>query len=44
MVIVFIIIGIVGLWLLWTIALNQKVIAKNQVGISKILKQILEKM
>jgi hypothetical protein len=41
--IVFLIIGLIVIYILWTIALNQKVISKNQVQQTKLLEQFNKK-
>jgi len=40
----FLIIGLIALWILRTIAVNQHTIARNQVKIGEILKQINRKI
>ena len=40
----YLIIGLVALWILWSIAKNQMVQAKNQVQISKLLKELINKV
>jgi len=42
--IVFLIIGLIVIYILWTIALNQKVICKNQVQEGKLLRELIDKI
>ena len=42
--IVFLIIGLVVIYIIWTIALNQKVICKNQVQQGKLLKELINEV
>ena len=42
--IVFLIIGLIVIYVLWTIALNQKVICKNQVQEGKLLRELIDKI
>ena len=40
----YLIIGLVALWILWSIGKNQMVQAKNQVKISKLLKELINEV
>jgi len=40
----YLIIGLVALWILWSIAKNKMVQAKNQVRISKLLKELINEV
>ncbi len=44
MEIAYLIIGLIALWILWSIARNQMVQAKNQVQISKLLKELINEV
>ena len=41
--IAFLIIGLIVIYILWTIALNQRVICKNQVQQGKLLRELIDK-
>ena len=41
--IAFLIIGLIVIYILWKIALNQKVICKNQVQQAKLLQKLIDK-
>lgn len=44
MEIAYLIIGLIALWILWSIARNQMVQAKNQVQIGKLLKELINEV
>ena len=44
MEIAYLIIGLIALWILWNIALNQHLIAKNQVKLGRLLKELINEI